>query len=109
MTAEARFERASSRLLAEDAALEQGRMLRSVGLKAGGRFFAFARGGELVVKLRADRVRDLVASGAGRPFESGRRTMKEWVALSPADDADLLAYVREARASLQPQPREVAP
>ena len=44
-----------------------------------------------------DRVAALVESGEGRPFESGRRVMKEWVRLSPGDEEACAAYVAEAR------------
>jgi TfoX/Sxy family transcriptional regulator of competence genes len=97
VTTEALFGAVAGRLVSEDALLEQGRMLRSVGLKTTGKFFATAVDDELVLKLPAERVSELVASGAGRPFESGGRVMKEWVRLRPSDEAACLAYVLEAR------------
>lgn len=97
MTVEQVFEAVSTRLLEQDPALEQGRMMRAEGLKIGGKFFAFVVDGALVVKLPAERVDELVASGEGRPFESGRRVMKEWVSLQPADEATCAAHVAAAR------------
>jgi len=94
-TVEELFEEVATRLVAEGA--ERGRMLRSEGLKAGGRFFAFAKGHELVVKLPATRVRELVDCGAGEPFRSGGRVMKEWVTLRPSSSGALTHYVAEAR------------
>lgn len=91
------FSAVAERLLREDAAVDQGRMLRSTGLRAGGKFFAFARDDELVVKVPADRVDELVASGAGEPFFSGGRRMREWVCLRPADEQTCAAHVGEAR------------
>jgi len=94
---EALFERAAERF----DGVEQGRMLASTGLKdaATGKFFAFVARGELVVKLPADRVADLIASGAGGVFDAGKgRPMKEWVRLSPADEAACAGYMAEARA-----------
>ena len=41
---------------------------------------------------------DLVARGAGQPFHSGGRLMREWVLLQPADEAACAARVDEARA-----------
>jgi hypothetical protein len=52
-----------------------------------------------VVKLPAGRVQELIGTGAGEPFVSGgRRVMREWVTLRPADEAACAAYVAEARA-----------
>ena len=72
-------------------------MFGSVGLRTAGKFFAFVVEGELVVKLPAERVSELVASGAGGPFGSGGRVMREWVSLTPADEAACAAFVVEAR------------
>jgi hypothetical protein len=97
MTVEQLFEPVAARLLEEDPGLEPGRMMRAEGLKTAGKFFAFVVDGALVVKLPAERVGELVASGEGRPFESGRRVMKEWVSLRPADEVTCAARVVEAR------------
>jgi len=98
VSVEALFETAAARLRAEDPALEQGRMMTATGLKTGGKFFAMVVRGELVVKLPADRVDELEASGTGRRFEPGRgRVMKEWIGLTPADEDACEAYMVEAR------------
>jgi hypothetical protein len=97
VTVEQLFDDVSARLLEEDPGLDQGRMMRAEGLKTSGKFFAFVVDGALVVKLPAERVGDLVASGEGRPFESGRRVMKEWVSLQPADEESCAAHVLDAR------------
>ena len=95
---EALFEDAAGRLLADDPALERGRMMTATGLKIGGKFFAMVVRGELVVKLPAGRVDELEASGTGRRFEPGRgRRMKEWIGLRPDDEAACEAYMAEAR------------
>lgn len=75
-------------------------MLASTGMKdvAAGKFFAFVAKGDLVVKLPADRVQELIASGEGRVFDAGKgRPMKEWVRLRPIDEAACAGYVAEAR------------
>lgn len=75
MEVEHQFAVVSARLCAQDPSVEQGRMLQSAGLKSGGKFFAFAHRDDLFLKLPAERVRTLVASGAGRhaSFVRGRR------------------------------------
>jgi TfoX/Sxy family transcriptional regulator of competence genes len=95
---QALFDGVSERLLAEDTALERTRMMGSEGLKTGGKFFAMVSRGELVVKLPRERVDELVEAGAGHRFDPGHgRLMKEWIALTPADEAECGAYVAEAR------------
>ena len=90
------FDRAAKRLRG----VERGKMLSASGLRdpAAGKFFAFTTRGQLVVKLPADRVTELIASGKGRVFDAGKgRPMKEWVGLTPADENTCAAYMREAR------------
>ena len=94
---EALFASVSERLLDEEG-VEQGRMLQATGLRVGGKFFAFATKGDVVVKLPAGRVSELIATGAGEPCNPrGGTPMREWVRLSPADEAACAAYVLEAR------------
>jgi hypothetical protein len=96
-TVEEIFAVAAARLVEEDPAVEQGRILHSTGLKTGGKFFGFVTRGELVVKLSAGRVDELVSSGAGMRFDAGKgRPMREWVRLRPADEAACVAHLREA-------------
>jgi hypothetical protein len=98
------FDEIAGRLLGEDAGLEQGRMMRSVGLKTAGKFFAMVVKGELVVKLPAGRVDELVERGSGRRFDPGHgRLMKEWIGLRPADAPTCAAYVDEARSFVAAQ------
>jgi hypothetical protein len=92
------FAGVSRHLLDEYPGDEHGRMLQSTGLKTAGKFFAFTTKGELVVKLPAARVTELIGSGAGQPCDPGRgRPMREWVRLTPADEHACAAYVLEAR------------
>ena len=97
MTVAELFQRVSERLLADDPGLERSRMFASDGLKTHGKFFAFQRGDDLVLKVPAERVRELISAGPGRPFESGNRVMKEWVVVRPADEPACAAYLEEAR------------
>jgi hypothetical protein len=83
----------------------------SPGLRVGGRIFAMSVRGELVVKLPAGRVDELVAAGSGRRFERGEgRPMKEWLTVPtdtgtgtradwPGLAAEALAFVRAAAGS----------
>jgi TfoX/Sxy family transcriptional regulator of competence genes len=52
------------------------------GLRVGGKIFAMISRGELVVKLPAERVDELVGSGVATRFDAGKgRPMKEWVSV----------------------------
>ncbi len=68
-------------------------------LQVGGRIFALVSArDELVLKLPKARVEELVAGGAGHPFDPGHgRLMKEWLALDPTAELDWLALAGEAR------------
>lgn len=78
---------------------DEGRMLHSLGLRTSGKFYAFASGSDVIVKLPAARVAELVASGDGSPCETKPgRAMKEWVQLPVLDVDSCLASVLEARA-----------
>jgi hypothetical protein len=93
---EAIFDRAAKRLRG----VERGKMLSASGLRdpAAGKFFAFVTRGQLVVKLPAERVTELIESGKGHAFDAGKgRPMKEWVGLNPADETACAGYMREAR------------
>ena len=72
--------------------------LESIVPLRGRKFFAFTTRGQLVVKLPAERVTELIASGEGRVFDAGKgRPMREWVGLTPADETACAEYMREAR------------
>jgi hypothetical protein len=78
--------------------VERGTNWRSDGLRVNGKIFAMHARGDLVVKLPAERCAELVASGRGKPFEAGRRTMREWVAVGDEQADDWLALAEEAYA-----------
>ncbi len=72
-------------LLQPDVAV--GRALQNDVLQVAGKIFAFLKDDRLVVKLPAERVRDLVAAGGAVPFTSGGRVMKEWVCVDAPPEA----------------------
>ena len=77
----------------------------SSALKAGGSIFAMLTRGRLVVKLPRARVAELVASGAGEPFDAGKGTpMKEWLVVAAADDDVWQELAEEARAFVAGRP-----
>jgi TfoX/Sxy family transcriptional regulator of competence genes len=84
---------------ARDRRVTSGRMMASLGLKVGGKIFTMLVRGELVVKLPATRVTELVDAGLARQFDPRRdgRLMKEWAVL-PGDDPPWLEIAREAYA-----------
>jgi TfoX N-terminal domain len=66
-------------------------------LRVHGSIFAMLSHGELIVKLPAGRVAELIAAGSGTPFDAGKgRPLRNW--LTVADDADWTALAREALA-----------
>ncbi len=106
MSIESQFVKISEQLLGDDCGVEQGRMLNSAGLKISGRFFAFTTKSQLVVKLPAARVTELIANGAGQPCEPRKgRPMREWILLTPTERG-LVHRPRGRSARLRRRPRE---
>lgn len=99
--AESTFESIAERLLREPGT-ELRSAFHSPGLRVGGKIFAMLVDGALVVKLPAGRCAELVAAGAGRPFESGGRSMREWVAVDPARADGWPALAEDAMAHVDP-------
>lgn len=97
-TAADTFAEVRRRVLELHPADEEGHMLRSPGLRTAGKFYAFTTGEDVIVKLPAPQVAELVASGAGGPCETQPgRPMREWVVLPVTDVDSCLARVLEAR------------
>jgi hypothetical protein len=70
---------------------------KNPGLRISGKIFAMLVRDELVLKLPADRVVELSASGVGRPFDAGKgRPMKEWISVPAKARRHWAALVDEA-------------
>jgi hypothetical protein len=96
MTAEQTFERVVATLSAEPG-VTLGKAFHNPGLKLGPKLFAMLHPDGLVVKLPEPRCRELLASGAVRPFDRGQGTpMREWVTVAEPDTRGWTSYVREA-------------
>ena len=68
------------------------------GLRVSGKIFAMLVRGELVVKLPADRVDELIDAGAARRFDAGKgRPMKEWASVPASASRRWKGLVEEAR------------
>lgn len=82
-----------------DPAVDQGTGFgSSPGLTVGGRIFAMVIRGELVVKLPAPRVDELIGAGVGSRLETGGgRAMREWVSVPADRNADWQSLTDEAR------------
>ena len=85
----------------EGGPVTRGTMFGSRGLRTGTKFFAIWWHEQLVVKLPADRLQELVAAGEGEPFEPmpGRR-MNGWLLLTGTTWEPVVA---EARAHVEAQ------
>ena len=89
------YDAVANRFLAEPGVTE-GQMFGLPVLKVGGKVFAGLRQGELLVKLPADRVQELVAAGKGTQFTPMEgRAMKEWVLVGGDEElvAEALVFV----------------
>lgn len=91
------FDAVAEHFVATDERVRPGKIFHSEGLKSGGKFFAFNRKEEIVVKLAQERVAQLIAEGSGWPFDAGKgRPMREWVVLRPTDLSSCTSHVAEA-------------
>jgi len=68
------------------------RAFSRISLMVGGKLFASAGHGGLLIKVPAPRVSELIENGEGQPFSTGgNRVMREWVVVTPATDWRALA------------------
>lgn len=83
-----------------DPAVTRSTMMGFPCLRADGKFFACVdrRTGNLVVKVPARRVTELVTSGVGTTFAPNGKVFREWVAIPIPDDQEWAALLDEAKA-----------
>lgn len=94
-----RFWDAVEPFLAEDG-VEEGTLMGFACVRVHGEFFAMPKHdtGQLVVKLPAERVAELVADGTGAPFGPGDKVFKEWVLVDFAHEGQWPRLLGEAKA-----------
>lgn len=96
--AEEQFWELAAPLLARDDT-EEGRIMSSRCLRVNGDFVAMvARSGQLVVKLPAERVIELIDDGVGESFAPAGRVFKEWLAVLGHDEAVWQPLMEESHA-----------
>ena len=89
-----------------DPAVTRSTMMGLPCIRVDGNFFAaLSRDRQLLVKLPAARVAELVASGDGRPFAPNGRTFRAWVAFTDPDEAAWRMHLADARAFVAALPR----
>jgi hypothetical protein len=82
--------------------VDEGRLFSAHGLRTNGKIFAMlARGDRITLKLPEERCKELVADGAGVPFEAGGKSMREWVSLIEPREQQAIALAEEALAYLR--------
>ncbi len=82
-----------------DPAVAEGTMMGFPCLRVNGQFFASLDKNtkNMIVKLPAARVEELVASGHGLPFAPSGRVFREWTALPVPDEETWRAFLHEAK------------
>ncbi len=77
---------------------DEGVLMRSRCLRVKGEFMAMPeyRSGDLIVKLPADRVAELIDAGEGQPFAPAGRVFSEWVQVPGRDSAQWSGLMDEA-------------
>ena len=96
---DALFRQLSDLLSHDDARVTRSTMMGFPCLRVDDKFFACVEraSGNLIVKLPAERVTELVRSGSGRPFAPNGRVFKEWVACPVAARALWTDLLNEAQ------------
>jgi hypothetical protein len=93
------FRELADLLSADDHRVTRSTMMGFPCLRVDDKFFACVERatGNLIVKLPAERVNELVRTGSGRPFAPNGRVFKEWVACPVAARELWTDFLNEAR------------
>lgn len=96
--------------LLETGQAERGTMMGFPCLRVGDKFCTSLQKdtSDLIVKLPATRVLELIANGDAKPFNPNGRTFKEWAQITTSDAEDWEVYLHEAIAfslASAPSPR----
>ncbi len=77
---------------------EHSTMMGNPCLRSGGAFFASLdhRSGDLIVKLPAERVDELIECGEAKSFSPNGRRFKEWASVPPGQETAWQALMEEA-------------
>jgi hypothetical protein len=99
MDLEGRFWQLSENLVERDG-VTRSTMMGFPCPRIDGKFFASLdhKSGQLVVKLPADRVAELIATGRASPFAPAGRTFREWAAIPPTSGENWPDLLEEALA-----------
>lgn len=89
-----------ARDLLDDPAVARSTMMGLPCLRLNGAFFASldTRTNDMIVKLPAARVRELIVAGTGAVFAPSNRPFREWVAIPRHEPVLWAALLREAKA-----------
>lgn len=97
VTSDELFESIATKLLTDET-ITRKKMFGSMGLSIGGKVFAMAVKGKLVVKLPRERVEKLISLGRGESFDPGHgRLMKEWLVVDMRFGDEWFNLTEEAR------------
>lgn len=85
-------------MLSREPGVELSTMMKTPCLRYEGDFVAmmFDKEDSLIVKLSADRVDALIASGIGQEFNFTKKTFKEWVLIPRRLEKEFETYIVEA-------------
>jgi hypothetical protein len=68
------------------------------GIKRGGKLFVMFMKGDIIVKLPAERVTELVSLGEGLSYDPGTgKPMKNWVLIPVSRKESWIKYIEEAK------------